>query len=210
MSPRAPRATRSLNGLSRGLKLTNLQAVTENPQTSSLAVAAPRGPLTWQGKLVDLIAAQLTQGITPEKVALTLAVGSALGLFPILGTTTLLCLAAGIVLRLNQPVIQMVNALCTPFHLPVIYCMFRLGNWLFALPSEHIRIGMMHMLWEDPREFFERFGMSAVHAIAAWAVVAPFWILLVYIVGLPVLREALRRKGIACGGPVTPPEHPIP
>jgi uncharacterized protein (DUF2062 family) len=184
--------------------------VTENPQ-SSIAVAAPRpAATTWQGRVVDLVAAQLTQGITPEKVALTLAVGSALGLFPILGTTTLLCLAAGIVLRLNQPVIQMVNALCTPFHLPVIYCMFRLGNWLFALPSEHIRIGMMHMLWEDPREFFEKFGMSAVHAIAAWAVIAPFWVLAVYIVGLPVLREALRRKGLACASQEAQPEHPIP
>jgi uncharacterized protein (DUF2062 family) len=181
--------------------------VTENPQ--SPAIAAPR--ITWQSRLVDLIAAQLTQGITPEKVALTLAVGSALGLFPILGTTTLLCLAAGIVLRLNQPIIQMVNALCTPFHLPVIYCMFRLGNWLFAQPSEHMRIGMMHMLWEDPREFFEKFGMNAVHAIAAWAVVAPFWVLMVYILGLPVLREALRRKALlACpdSGPAT--EHPVP
>ncbi|HZZ20954.1 MAG TPA: DUF2062 domain-containing protein [Opitutaceae bacterium] len=184
--------------------------MTENPQ-SSTAVAAPRPVATsLQGRVVDLVAAQLTQGITPEKVALTLAVGSALGLFPILGTTTLLCLAAGIVLRLNQPVIQMVNALCTPFHLPVIYCMFRLGNWLFALPNEKLRIGMMHMLWEDPREFFEKFGMSAVHAIAAWAVVAPFWILTVYMVGLPVLREALRRKGLAnCGG-LPPPEHPVP
>lgn len=198
--------------MSRGRRQPIFKAVIENPQ-SSIAVAAPR-PLatTWQGRLIDLVAAQLTQGITPEKVALTLAVGSALGLFPILGTTTLLCLAAGIVLRLNQPVIQMVNALCTPFHLPVIYCMFRLGNWLFALPSERLKIGMMHMLWEDPHAFFEKFGMSAVHAIAAWAVIAPFWILAVYVVGLPVLREALRRKGLAnCGAESSSlPEHPVP
>ena len=78
--------------------------------------------------MIDPIAAQLTQGITPEKIALTLAVGSALALFPILGTTTLLCLLAGILLRLNQPIIQMVNALCTPLHLPVIYCHGQAGR----------------------------------------------------------------------------------
>ena len=164
----------------------------------------------WQRHVIDPIAAQLTQGITPEKVSLTLAVGSALALFPILGTTTALCLAAGILLRLNQPIIQMVNALCTPFHLPVIYFMVKIGNWMFHVPNEHLGIRMMnHMLWEDPREFFEKFGMTALHAIAAWAVVAPVWILVTYLLALPVLREVLRRKTVVVTG-TPPPDHPVP
>lgn len=178
----------------------------ETPQSAT--DVASRTP--WQRHVIDPIAAQLTQGITPTKVALTLAVGSALALFPILGTTTLLCIVAGILLGLNQPIIQMVNALCTPFHLPVIYLTVRLGNWLFKVPSEHLGIRMMnHMLWDDPREFFEKFGMTALHAIAAWAVVAPFWTLLVYVISLPVLREALRRKTVVIES-CPPPEHPVP
>jgi uncharacterized protein (DUF2062 family) len=181
--------------------------VNEPPQSAT--VAAPRS--AWQRHVIDPIAVQLTQGITPEKVALTLAVGSALALFPILGTTMLLCLLAGIVLRLNQPIIQMVNALCTPFHLPIIYFTVRLGNWLFAAPSEHVSMRMMnHMLWEDPREFFEKFGMNALHAIAAWALVAPFWILVLYLIALPVLREALRRKAVISCQTTIPPVHPVP
>jgi len=180
--------------------------VNETPQS----VAAPAERTPWQRNVIDPIAAQLTQGITPEKVALTLAVGSALALFPILGTTTLLCLVAGILLRLNQPIIQLVNALCTPLHLPVIYCMVRLGNWVFHVPSEHLGIRMMnHMLWDDPREFFEKFGMTALHAIAAWAIVAPFWVLIVFLLALPVLREALRRKTVVVD-PAPPPVHPVP
>ncbi len=164
--------------------------------------------------MIDPIAQQLTQGITPEKIALTLSVGSSLALFPILGTTTLLCLLAGILLRLNQPIIQMVNALCTPIHLPVIFCMVRLGSWIFHVQnSERVGIRMMnHMLWDDPREFFERFGITAVHAIAAWALVAPFWTLVTYMLALPVLREALRRK-VSCPAPASaalPPDHPVP
>ena len=153
----------------------------ETPQSDAAAPA--RTP--WQRHVIDPIAVQLTQGITPEKVALTLAVGSALALFPILGTTTLLCLLAGILLRLNQPIIQMVNALCTPLHLPAIYLVVRLGNWVFHVPSEHLGIRMMnHMLWDDPREFFEKFGMTALHAIAAWAIVAPVWVVIVYLISL--------------------------
>ncbi len=181
----------------------------ETPQP----VTAVAERTSWQRHVIDPIAVQLTQGITPEKVALTLAVGSALALFPILGTTTLLCLVAGIMLRLNQPIIQIVNALCTPLHLPAIYCMVRLGNWVFHVPSEHLGIRMMnHMLWDDPREFFEKFGMTALHAIAAWAVVAPFWVLTVFLLALPVLREALRRKAvvIAQTTPAPPPVHPVP
>ena len=178
----------------------------ETPQSDAAAPA--RTP--WQRHVIDPIAVQLTQGITPEKVALTLAVGSALALFPILGTTTLLCLMAGIILRLNQPIIQMVNALCTPLHLPVIYLVVRLGNWVFHVPSEHLGIRMMnHMLWDDPREFFEKFGMTALHAIAAWAIVAPVWVVIVYLISLPVLKEALRRKTVVVTQ-APPPEHPVP
>jgi uncharacterized protein (DUF2062 family) len=164
--------------------------VNDTPQASDAAPAQTR----WQRHVIDPIAVQLTQGITPQKVALTLAVGSALALFPILGTTTLLCLLAGILLRLNQPIIQIVNALCTPIHLPVIYFMFRFGNWLFGTPAPHLGALMNHLLWSDPREFIERFGLSALHAIAAWAIIAPIWILLTYLIALPVIREALRRR----------------
>ena len=178
----------------------------ETPQSDAPALA--RTP--WQRHVIDPIAAQLTPGITPEKVSLTLAVGSALALFPILGTTTLLCLLAGILLRLNQPIIQMVNALCTPVHLPVIYFMVRIGNWIFRVPSEHLGIRIMnHMLWDDPREFLEKFGMTAIHAIAAWAIVAPVWTLVVYAISLPVLKEALRRKTVIVTQ-APPPAHPVP
>jgi len=47
--------------------------------------AAAPARTSWQRHVIDPIAVQLTQGITPEKIALTLAVGSAFALFPILG-----------------------------------------------------------------------------------------------------------------------------
>ena len=170
--------------------------MSENPQSRPAGQA--RTP--WQRHVIDPIAAQLTQGITPEKIALTLAVGSALALFPILGTTTILCLVAGILLRLNQPIIQIINALCTPIHLPVIFFMVRIGSWMFAVPNTHIGIRMMnHMLWDDPKDFFERFGVTALHAIAAWALIAPFWMVIIYIFSLPVLREALRKQALVPG-----------
>ena len=179
--------------------------MSETPQSEG---ARPR--TVWQRQVIDPIAAQMTQGITPEKIALTLAIGSALALFPIIGTTTLLCLLAGVILRLNQPIIQLVNMLCASIHFPVIVCLFRMGHWLYGVPYTHYGPGMLHHMldtfWEDPGRFFERFGVDALHAIVAWLVVAPAWVLMVYFVGLPVLREVLRRRII----PVAFSEPPAP
>jgi uncharacterized protein (DUF2062 family) len=186
--------------------------VTENPQPAP--AGAERTP--WQRHVIDPVAAQLTQGITPEKIALTLSVGSALALFPIFGTTTLLCLAAGILLKLNQPIIQLVNMLCATIHFPLIVCLFRMGHLMFGVPYTHIGLGMMHHMldtfWEDPTKFFERFGVDALHAIAAWAVIAPFWMIVIYMLSLPVLREALRRRVVVVTQtiPAPPPDHPVP
>jgi uncharacterized protein (DUF2062 family) len=170
----------------------------------------------WQRHVVDPIAAQLTQGITPEKIALTMAVGSALALFPIFGTTTLLCLLAGIVLKLNQAIIQLVNVLCATIHFPLIVCLFRLGHLMFGVPYTHIGLGMMHHMldtfWEDPGKFFERFGVDALHAIAAWFVILPFWMIIIYMLALPVVREVLRRRVamVSQTAASQPPVHPVP
>ena len=185
--------------------------MTETPQ--STGAAAARTP--WQRHVIDPIAAQLTQGITPEKIALTLSVGSTLALFPIFGTTTLLCLLAGIILKLNQPIIQLVNMLCATIHFPLIVLFFRMGHLMFGVPYTHLGPGYMHHMldtfWEDPTKFFERFGVDALHAIVAWAVVAPFWMILAYVLSLPVLREALRRRilVVAQTAAATPPDHPV-
>ncbi len=183
--------------------------LTEPPNPAPVAPSRT----SWQRHVIDPIAVQLTQGITPEKIALTLAVGSAFALFPILGTTTILCLIVGVALRLNQPIIQIVNALCTPLHLPVIYGMVRLGDLLFNIPYSHVGIRMMnHMLWDDPGEFFEKFGMTALHAIAVWAIIAPFWMAVVYLLALPVLREVHFRRVVVVSqtDAAPPPKHPIP
>jgi uncharacterized protein (DUF2062 family) len=189
-----------------------LHLVNEPPQPD----LGPPRQSAWQRHVIDPIAAQLTQGITPEKIALTMAVGSALALFPIFGTTTLLCLLAGIMLKLNQAIIQLVNVLCATIHFPLIVCLFRLGHVMFGVPYTHIGMGMMHHMldtfWEDPAKFFERFGVDALHAIAAWFVILPFWLIIVYMLALPVVREVLRRRVamVAQTAPGQPPVHPVP
>lgn len=160
----------------------------------------------WQRWFTDPILRQLTQGVTPSKVALSLAVGSALALFPILGTTTTLCVLAGIALKLNQPIIQGVNALCTFIYFPLLVAFVRLGDTLARTAHSSLDIPkMMSLFAHHPRVFFQEFGVTALHAILGWAAVAPFWVPAVYLISLRPLRAAARRMGRRQPAPLAHP-----
>ena len=161
----------------------------------SASSRAPRRKF-WQRWLIDPIRHQLTQGVSPEKIALTLALGSALALFPILGTTTLLCLAAGVVLSLNQPILQAINVLCGFIWIPLLVVFVHLGDVLTGSSSSHVNASTMFaLLRQHPAQFFQQFGATALHGILGWTVTAPLWVPLVYFATrLPLRAAALRLK----------------
>jgi uncharacterized protein (DUF2062 family) len=166
----------------------------------------------WQRRVRDPIVAQLTQGITPEKIALTVAIGSCVALFPILGTTTLLCFLVAILLRLNQPIIQLINQALWPVHFPAIFACVKLGE--VVLGATHVRFNLKQMhqqFWNSPAAFFHEFGATALHAIVGWAIVAPVYITAVYVITLPIVRTVTRLKEEAAAkAAALHPEHPIP
>ena len=152
-------------------------------------IAAPQS--FWRRRVLAPIVAQLRQGITPEKVALTIALGCALGIFPILGSSTLLCALAAIRLRLNLPVIQLVNYLVYPLQLILLLPFYRAGETLFGQP--HVPIFSVTELIDrfrvGPGQFFIDYGMVGVYGIVVWCLLAP---LLVAALSCS-LRPALRR-----------------
>lgn len=71
----------------------------------------------WRRWVMKHVIAQLTQGTSPGKVAQAIAFGVTIGLFPLLGTPTLISLAVGILMKLNQPVLQVFRELTYPLQL---------------------------------------------------------------------------------------------
>jgi uncharacterized protein (DUF2062 family) len=162
--------------------------------TETVPVAPAPARTFWQRWLLDPVRRQLTQGVSPGKIALSIAVGSALALFPILGTTTTLCLLAGIFLGLNQPILQAVNAVCLPIYLPGVVAFIRLGDWLTGSSTASLNVPVMFALASHhPGEFLRQFGATAAHAVLGWAAVAPFWIVGVFLILRPILRAAAHR-----------------
>ncbi|MDP9142924.1 MAG: DUF2062 domain-containing protein [Pseudomonadota bacterium] len=148
----------------------------------------------WQKRVVAPIVGQLRQGITPEKIALTIALGIVLGVFPILGATTLLCALAGLWLRLNQPVIQLINYFVYPLQIALLLPFYRAGETLFQQP--HVPIfsvtDLMQRFQASPTQFMVDYGMVGVYGIVVWTLVAPLLIAALYFATRPVLRRLAR------------------
>lgn len=147
----------------------------------------------WQRRVLAPILAQLRQGITPEKIALTLALGFALAVFPILGSTTILCALAAALLRLNQPIIQLVNYLAYPLQFLLLIPFYRAGEW-FGAPHLELSIPeMIERFRAGPGQFMLDFGSIALGGIAAWCLLAPPVALLLYELLKPLLRGLAAR-----------------
>ena len=83
----------------------------------------------------------LKQGLTPRDLALTIALGSVIGVFPVLGMTTILCTLAAVTLRLNLPALQSINWAVAPLQLLLlIQIMFQELFWIFNLGFDISRI----------------------------------------------------------------------
>jgi uncharacterized protein (DUF2062 family) len=148
--------------------------------------------MTWfQRKIIEPIVGLLKQGITPEKIALSIAVGVALGVFPVLGSTTALCAAAAVLLRLNLPAIQLVNWLVYPLQIVLLLPFIRLGETIYRAPPLPLNTTQLLALvragaWVATKQLWR----SGVHAITAWTLVAPLGALLIYVILAPLLRRA--------------------
>ncbi|MBL9186001.1 MAG: DUF2062 domain-containing protein [Opitutaceae bacterium] len=172
---------------------TDVTLVSAPPPSSASSSSAPAPrPGFWQRRVVGPIRAQLTQGVTPDKLALTLGLGTACSLLPFLGLTSLLNLGVGLALRMNQPILQTLNQLLGPVQLVLILVHVRIGEWLWRAEGDRFTVGEMMRVFRDSpiAEFFARFGWAGIHALSAWLLLAPVLAAVVYFSVRPALRRA--------------------
>ena len=151
-----------------------------------------------QRRLVAPVLELLRQGVTPEKLALSLAFGLGIGIFPVLGVSTVLCTVLAIAFRLNLPAIQLVNYLASPLQLALIIPFVRVGEHLLGLKEQPLSIkegfrimaeGVLHAivtLWD-----------AIVHAALGWIVIGPALIYALYRMLRPILARAAAARRVA-------------
>ncbi len=147
--------------------------------------------------LKGILKAALLQGLTPRKLAVTIAMGIVLGIFPIFGTTTLLCLVVAYFLRLNIPMIQIINYLVTPLQLLFMIPFIKVGTYIFNLnPFPYSIDETLELFEKDFLLLLNKTGIALGIGIGVWGVVAiPLFIILFYVSFFILSRwQGLQRK----------------
>lgn len=130
----------------------------------------------------------LSQGISPERLALTLALGFAIGCLPMIGIPTALCLLIALGLRLNVPAIQAANYAAMPLQIALIFPFVRLGAWMFASGS-HVALNQGMTAHTSPLKMIWASGSLAGQAFGAWFVTAIPMVLLMTLALTALLRR---------------------
>ncbi len=151
-------------------------------------------PSLWRRWVLNPILQQLTQGITPAKIAQAVAFGVGLALFPILGSVTLITTLVGLPLKLNQPILHAAGTLAYPLQIATIVGFYRAGEWLFNAPPVTIHLPtMIERFFAEPGVFFHDYGMTALYGIVVWCLVAPPFMLVLYVIVKPLIEAVERR-----------------
>ena len=149
-------------------------------------------------KIIDLIKTLFREGMSVKKISLSIALGVVLGIFPVLGATTLLCTIAAFALRLNLPSIQIVNYLVYPLQLVLLGPFYVAGNWLFGDGSLHIIDGnIIDLLKNDFWASMVSLWDLTLYAVVVWLIISPFAILFLYGLLMPLVRNLASARGYA-------------
>ena len=155
--------------------------------------APPRRPF-YRRWVLDPIVKQLTQGTQPGDIARGIGWGVAIGILPVIGSTTLISLAVGIPLKLNQPILQVFKTLATPLQWALILGFYRVGEWLFQVPPVPLSIPrMIEQFGEAPLPFFKQYGLTALYGVVVWFLLAPVLIGTLYFITKPLIEGMARR-----------------
>jgi uncharacterized protein (DUF2062 family) len=141
-------------------------------------------------RVVEPLIAQVKRGLTAEGLAAGVTVSFALAINPILGTTTVLCLLAGRLFRLNHIVMQTVNHLAYPLQLLLLVPFVRLGEALTG--AEPLPLSPSLLIEEFQRSFWgfvAKFGLAYAHGLLGWVLVVPLTCVALYFALVPLFRR---------------------
>ncbi len=149
----------------------------------------------WAYRRIALpVLALLRRGTSPQKLAWSLAVGLLIGINPIIGSTTVLCLAAAFLFRLNIAASQLANHLAYPLQLLLIIPFIRLGSRIFhTAPMPLSPNQLLHDARQAPLTLVRQLWLWESHALILWAILAAILIPAIALTLTPLLGRLLTR-----------------
>ena len=150
-----------------------------------------------KNKFIAPVRKLLMKGSSPKAIAFGIASALVLGLFPVVGTTTILITLFALVFRLNIPLMQLVNYTIFPLQIIVIVPLMKLGEMIFGIEKLSYSAGEIASIMNDNMlNAFHLLWNVTIQAIGAWLIVAPFAALGIFFIIYPVISKLkLKLKG---------------
>lgn len=143
----------------------------------SLTEVTPKSNSTLGGFLyrraVLPLLALLRMGVSPRTLAWSIAVGVVIGINPLFGSTTILCLAVAIIFRLNIAASQLGNHIVYPLELLLFIPFLQAGRVMFKtapVPLEPNAI--LQAARSHPIALVRHLWLWEWHALVVWAIVS--------------------------------------
>jgi hypothetical protein len=146
----------------------------------------------------------LQGGLTPQKLSLTLCLGTATGIMPLLWGTTILSALLAAIFKLNQAAMQALNYLCYPLQLALFIPFCQLGEFLFPwgpAVSAAVLTGALH---GHIGAALGLIGWASLRALGAWLITVPPLGLACY----PLLKMFLKRRSALRAASAEPTQMP--
>lgn len=119
------------------------------------------------------ILALLRTGTTPRSLAWSIAAGALIGINPVIGSTTLLCLAVTFRFRLNIVATQIANHAMFPLELALVVPFIRLGSRVFHTAAMPLAPRVfLQAARTAPLTLTRDLWMWLWHAFVLWAAIA--------------------------------------
>jgi uncharacterized protein (DUF2062 family) len=153
-------------------------------------------------RMVLPILALLRMGATPQRLAWSIAVGIVVGLNPLVGSTTVLCLALSFAFRLNIVAAQLANHAMFPFEVALVLPLIRLGSRIFRTSAMPLSAAVfLRYARTSPIALVRLIWIWEWHALLLWLVLA--------IVFAPVIALTLAPLLSRIQGRIRRGQHPF-
>tara|TARA_B110000263_G_scaffold83723_1_gene73301 strand:+ start:458 stop:916 length:459 start_codon:yes stop_codon:yes gene_type:complete len=134
-------------------------------------------------KLFQSLSKLLKQGLSPAKLSLVVALGITLSIFPVLGTTTLICTLVSIFFNLNLPAMQLANYAAFPFQIILFFPFLKLGETVSKVSLDPLsKIQLISTFDEGIFYAIEKLSNYLLVACLGWSLaVLPIYIILYFL-----------------------------
>jgi len=112
----------------------------------------------------------LKQGITPPQLALAISLGAGIGIFPLIGTTTILATVICFAFRLNITAIQIANYAVYPIQIALIIPYIEIGKKFIPVENIYSLQELVYFFQHDLSMVFQQFGNIILAALIGWTI----------------------------------------